>query len=153
MAFREEPELGTKDDPARPRLSQILDQGVLRVGYFPDSLPYAYFNRDEELVGLDVEMAHILGHELGVSLEFVPLDRSRLDQQLSTVYCDVIMSGFPVTTPRAAAMTSSAPYLHETLGFLVRDHRRRDFATRDSILAQTSLHIAIPRLDSITSAK
>ena len=147
--YREEPELSTEDDPARARLAQILDQGVLRVGYFPDSLPYAYFNRDEQLVGLDVEMAHILADELGVSLQFVPMARSRLNEQLHAVYCDVIMSGFPVTTPRAAAMTFSQPYLHETLGFLVRDHRRRDFVTRDAILAQTSLLVAIPAVDYI----
>ena len=44
------------DDPGRPRLEQILEAGTLRVGYLPNSLPYAYFNQEEELVGFDVEM-------------------------------------------------------------------------------------------------
>ena len=59
-------------------------------------------------------------------------------------HCDIIMSGFAVTTQRAAAMTYSEPYAHETFAFLVRDHRRADFTTRESILAQMQLRVAIP---------
>jgi hypothetical protein len=61
-----------------------------------------------------------------------------------TAYCDVVMSGFVVTTSRAATMAFSAPYLHETVAFLVPGHRRSDFATRESILAQEGLRIGIP---------
>ncbi len=142
--YRDPPQSTRPDDPARPRLEQILEAGALRVGYFPDSLPYAYFNREEELVGFDVEMAHILAEELGLELEFVPMDRTRVSEQLQDAYCDILMSGYPVTTRRAAAMTYLEPYAHETFAFLVRDHRRADFTTRESILAQTQLRVAIP---------
>jgi ABC-type amino acid transport substrate-binding protein len=143
---REEPATSPPVDPTRSQLEQIRERGVLRVGYFvADSLPYAYFNKAGELVGLDVEMAHILAEELGVTLEFVPADRFRLETQLQSAYCDVVMSGFLITTSRAATMAFSAPYLHETVAFLVPDHRRGDFATRESILAQTGLRIGIPQ--------
>ena len=142
---REESDTSPPVDPTRSQLEQIRERGVLRVGYFvADSLPYAYFNRAGELVGFDVEMAHILAEELGVMLEFVPADRFRLEAQLQSAYCDVVMSGFAITTPRAAAMALSAPYLHETVAFLVPDHRRGDFATRESVLAQTGLRVGIP---------
>jgi ABC-type amino acid transport substrate-binding protein len=107
-------------------------------------LPYVYLNQAGELVGLDVEMAHILAEELDVTLEFVPADRLQLWTQLESAYCDVVMSGFAITTPRAATMAFSAPYLHETVAFVVLDHRRSDFATRESILAQTGLRVGIP---------
>ncbi len=149
---REEPATSPPVDPTRSQLEQIRERGVLRVGYFvADSLPYAYFNKAGELVGLDVEMAHILAEELDVTLEFVPADRVRLETQLQSAYCDVVMSGFAITTPRAATIAFSAPYLHETVAFLVLDHRRSDFATRESILAQTGLRVGIPELTSFQS--
>ena len=58
-------------------LDRVRDRGILRVGYFDDSLPYAFFNRRGELVGLDVEMALQLARDLGVTAEFVPVDRAR----------------------------------------------------------------------------
>jgi Na+/H+-dicarboxylate symporter/ABC-type amino acid transport substrate-binding protein len=145
VVLREEPATSPPVDFTRPRLEQIRERGVLRVGYFAaDSLPYAYFNEAGDLVGLDVEMAYILAEELDVTLEFVPADRRRLATQLQNGYCDVVMSGLVITTARAATMTFSAPYMHATVAFVVADHRRGDFATRESILAQKELRIGIP---------
>ena len=52
---------------SRPVLESIRARGVLRVGYLGDSLPFAFFNAHGDLVGLDVELAHRLARELGVS--------------------------------------------------------------------------------------
>ena len=57
-------------------------RGVLRVGYFEDSLPYAFFNRRGELVGFDVEMALQLARDLGVTAELVPVEPTVLDDGL-----------------------------------------------------------------------
>ena len=53
------------------RLSTIGRRGTVRVGYLPDSLPFAFRNEDGEVVGFDVEMAHNLAGDLGVELEKV----------------------------------------------------------------------------------
>ena len=53
--------------PSLPPLETIRARGVLRVGYFPDALPFAFFNRAGDLVGFDVELAHDLARDLGVS--------------------------------------------------------------------------------------
>jgi ABC-type amino acid transport substrate-binding protein len=62
-----------RDQPVPPMpavttsvLDRVRDSRVLRVGYFEDSLPYAFFNRRGELVGFDVEMAFQPGRDLGV---------------------------------------------------------------------------------------
>ena len=69
--------------PLPPLTSSVLDRirqrGVVRVGYFEDSLPYAFFNRHGELVGFDVEMALQLARDLDVTAELVPIDRDILD--------------------------------------------------------------------------
>ena len=60
----------------------IRARGILRVGYLPDSLPYAFFNARGELVGFDVELAHQLAREMGVKLELVPVSRERFDEHM-----------------------------------------------------------------------
>ena len=62
-------------DPAAvtSTLDAIRARGSLRVGYLPDSLPYAFFNERGDLVGYDVELANRLAIELGVRLELVPV--------------------------------------------------------------------------------
>jgi ABC-type amino acid transport substrate-binding protein len=63
------------------------------VGYLRDRLPHAFINSEGQLVGLDIEMAHELARELGVKLEFYPLVRDKVAEQLNGGYCDIIMSG------------------------------------------------------------
>ena len=43
---------------SRPILARVRERGVLRVGYMPDALPFAFFNEKGDLVGLDIELAH-----------------------------------------------------------------------------------------------
>ena len=53
-------------------LDRVRERGRLRVGYFADSLPYAFTNDAGDLVGFDVDMALQLARDLGVQLELVP---------------------------------------------------------------------------------
>ena len=91
---------------------------------------------------------HRLAIELGVRLEFVPIERRRLDQSsgvaelLRQGYCDVIIGGIAVTTARAGLMQLSSPYLDETLGFVVPDGDRRRFESWDTIARRGPLTIA-----------
>ena len=48
-----------------PPLETIDARKVLRVGYLPDSLPFAFFNQAGDLVGFDVELAHRLARRDG----------------------------------------------------------------------------------------
>ena len=124
----------------------IRTRGILRVGYLPDSLPYAFFNARGELVGFDVELAHQLAREMGVKLELVPVSRERFDEHMLDGYCDLVMSGFAVTTDRASRTMMSNSYLDETWAFIVPDESREQFATWADIRAARALKIAVPNL-------
>jgi len=117
---------------------------VLRVGYLADSLPFAFFNRRGDLVGFDIELAHRLALEMNVTLAFVPVDRSRMSEQLADGYCDLVMSGVAVTTERARDVLLSDSYLDETVGLIVPDHERDRFATWQTIRERASLTIGVP---------
>jgi ABC-type amino acid transport substrate-binding protein len=124
-------------------METVRRRGALRIGYAVDSLPFAYFNRADDLVGFDVDLAHQLARELQVRLEFVPVDRDRLGEQLDAGDCDIVMSGIAVTTLRASRTLFSTSYLDETLSFVVRDHRRDEFSSWEEIRARSGLVLAV----------
>jgi Na+/H+-dicarboxylate symporter/ABC-type amino acid transport substrate-binding protein len=130
----------TSAPPAAPlpatqasRLEHIQTHKLLRVGYLPDNLPFAYFNGKGDLVGFDIEMAHLLARDLGVQLAFVPVMRDRMTEQVNEGYCDIVMSGTVITPERALEVTFSAPYTDATAAFVVPDHRLEEFSSRDAI--------------------
>jgi Na+/H+-dicarboxylate symporter len=126
-----------------PVLDAINRRRRLRVGYLPDSLPFAFFNELGDLVGFDIDLAHRLAAELKLGLEFVPVARDQLPDQLSTGYCDIVMSGVAVTTLRASRMLFSTSYLDETLALVVHDGVRDQFTSWSQIRARPHLTVAI----------
>jgi ABC-type amino acid transport substrate-binding protein len=114
------------------------------VGYMPDALPFSFFNERGDLVGFDVELAHRLASELGLRLEFVPVDREHLDDMVADGECDLIMAGVAVTTERASRELFSNPYLDETLSFVVPDEAREQFMNWSDIRARGAIKVAAP---------
>jgi len=129
-------ELPPAPDPAPAhgtRLSAILGSGRLRVGFDPDSLPWAFVSGRGEIVGFDAEMAHSLALQLGVRLEFVLLPRERWVEAVNSGVVDIVMSGTRASTRLAAQVAYSQPYSQEAIAFLVEDYRRDEFATIDGL--------------------
>jgi Na+/H+-dicarboxylate symporter/ABC-type amino acid transport substrate-binding protein len=137
---------GQEPPEASQQLAQIRARGVVRVGYLPDSLPYAFTNQKSELVGFDVEMAHHLARELAVAIEFVMIEEGSLAEAISAGAIDIVMSGIAMTTGRAEYLTFSAPYLEEHVAFVVADHARATFATLDHLRDMRRLRVAVPNV-------
>ena len=125
-------------------VDRVRQRGILRVGYFDDSLPYVYRSGAGELIGFDVEMAMQLAADLGVTAEFVLLPRAVLNTGLDPEECDIVMSGVVATTDRTIGVQFSASYLNETLAFLVPDHRVAAFSDWESIRSMAGLRVAVP---------
>jgi Na+/H+-dicarboxylate symporter/ABC-type amino acid transport substrate-binding protein len=125
-----------------PLRLNISARGSLRVGYLPDSLPFAYTNGRGALVGFDIDMAERLATDLGVGLSFVPL---RSPRDLADCSCDIVMSGVAVTTDRAATLALSPSYLDETLALVVPDADRAKFDSWSEIQAR-HVRLAVPDL-------
>jgi ABC-type amino acid transport substrate-binding protein len=130
-------------DRSVPALDRIRRRGFLRVGYFQDSLPFAFRNDQNHVVGFDIELAHMLARELGVGLEIVRVDKDKLPRLLDAGYLDTAMSALLLTTDRLGRMAFSNSYLDQTLGFLVQDHRREDFSSRQAIRRLESPRIGV----------
>ncbi len=111
------------------RLARIRERGTLRVGFVPESLPFAFVNESSEATGFDMELAHDLAGDLGVGLEVVRIDLDRVDAALELGHVDIVMSGLAVTPERSRRWRFSASPLDLTMALLVADHRRKEFAS------------------------
>ncbi|MEX1311352.1 MAG: transporter substrate-binding domain-containing protein, partial [Candidatus Sulfomarinibacteraceae bacterium] len=130
-------------DPSRSRLDLIRDRGLLRVGFLPDRLPFAFVNSEAQAVGFDLEMARVLAEDLGVGLELVRLGTDNHFASLNDGTCDLIMSGLILTPSKPLEARFSRPYLDQTLAFLTPDHRRREFANRNALQRSRDLRIGV----------
>jgi ABC-type amino acid transport substrate-binding protein len=133
-------------DPQTSRVREIRERGHLRVGYFEDSLPFAFVNEAGKLVGFDVEMAYALAEEMDVALDLVLIERAEVAAMLDAGYVDIVMCGLVVSLERAEDTGFSLPYMDQTLAFVVRDDRREDFGSREKVRALKELKIAAPNV-------
>lgn len=130
-------------DPERSRLEQVLERGVLRVGFQQDQLPFAFVNSEGRAVGFDLEMADHLATDLGVALELVRLERGLQTDRLVDGTCDIVMGGLVVTPSKALEVTFSQPYLDQILSVIVPDYRQKDFSSRKAIRKLETLRVGI----------
>jgi len=134
--------------PGQTRIEAIESSGVLRACYRQKAPPFTHFNSRNELVGFDVEMMNSLARGLGLTLEFVPLSAwfsgAAFAENLDSGYCDIVISRPAVSMANIADVAYTDPYTDLTLAFLVQDHRRREFNSREAINSNPDLRIACP---------
>lgn len=128
---------------AGTRLDRILRDGVLRIAYRPNNLPCSFLTRQGELVGFDMEMAHILAQDLGVELEFLPFEFEGLGRALDSGQVDMAMSCIASLPDRYAYASFSRSYLDLNLAFIVRDHQRELFTDLENLRGRKGLTIAM----------
>jgi polar amino acid transport system substrate-binding protein len=56
---------------AQTALDDVLKSKVLKVAVQTDSAPYGFVGTDLKPIGLDIEMASLIGKKLGVAVELV----------------------------------------------------------------------------------
>lgn len=127
-------------------VAKIKSRDVLRAGYIPDIVPFAFFNKDAELVGYDIQMAYDLAEVLNVSrIEFLPVDQRTLYDRVNNGSCDIIITGVPLV-PRIIGMGRfTSPYIDLHLAFLTKDYRKKDFESLEDVVRMKDLKIAIAR--------
>ena len=94
---------------SQSQVDEILKRGVLKVG-LDIFVPWAFKDKDGNLVGFEVDVATKLAQDMGVEVEFVPTEWSGIVPALLTGKFDVIIGGMGVTTERALKVNFSNPY-------------------------------------------
>ena len=134
----------SSEDQARPRLEIIRERGSIRVGYFSNTLPFAFRNDRDKVVGFDMEMIHQLANDLGLKLELTHIKNHKMEPQLlADGSVDITVGGRVITPERALDVNFSDPYTYHTAGFVLLDDRREEFAELEYINEMEQLNLGV----------
>jgi len=99
---------------------KVQETGILKVGLDPTYPPFELLT-NEELVGLDVDLANALGKELGVGIEFVYFGYDGLYDALLTGQADVLISALVIMPERTKDFAYSESYFNAGEILIVRN--------------------------------
>ena len=136
---------------AESRLDRIAASHTVRVCIWPDYYGITYRNpKTMQLSGIDIDMAHELGKDLGAKPEFVDSSFAKLIDDLATDQCDIAMFGVGMTPARQENLRFSPPYLASDIYAIATKTNRRvkgwdDIDTFGSVVAvaRGTLHEAV----------
>jgi ABC-type amino acid transport substrate-binding protein len=131
-----------------PRSGEVFDRisksKVLRVGYHPDTLPFCFENSFNQISGYDMAFAYELAHDLGCSLELIPINFSTLTEDLNQGLYDIAMSAVSITKDRLEKICFSDPYIDAQVVFVMRKKFRKEFPSLEAV--QLKPHVTIAAL-------
>ncbi len=144
------PKAISEADQAKNRLDVIRERGVIRIGYFSNTLPYSYRNNKGDLVGYDVEIINELAYDLNLKIEFSHLKQKEKGiDMLNDGRIDIILAGARAITPVSALkVTYTQAYIRHTAGIIVLDRSRDEFSSLEKINGIKNLNLAVPASDS-----
>lgn len=102
-------------------VEQIKDDGTVKIGVFSDKAPFGYVDSSGNYAGYDIEYGNRLAKDLGVNLEYVPVEAASRVEFLDTNKVDIILANFTVTPERSEKVDFANPYMKVSLGAVTPD--------------------------------
>jgi polar amino acid transport system substrate-binding protein len=97
-------------------LDEIKESGKIVIGVFSDKKPFGYVDENGEFQGYDVYFGNRIAKDLGVEVEYVPVEAASRVEYLLTAKVDIILANFTVTEERAEQVDFALPYMKVALG-------------------------------------
>lgn len=91
--------------------NEIEQKGKLVVGLDIAFPPMGFQDENNEIVGLDIDLAKAVAEELGVEAELKPIDWKAKEMELKSGKIDVIWNGYSISEERKKEVLFSEPYL------------------------------------------
>ena len=110
-----------KDDSHVRSLSEIKESGKVVIGVFSDKKPFGYVDANGDYQGYDVYLGNRLAKDLGVEVEYVPVEAASRVEYLLSNKVDIILANFTVTEERAEKVNFTLPYMKVALGVVSPD--------------------------------
>jgi len=95
---------------AQTALDDILKSKVLKVAVQTDSAPYGFVGTDLKPIGLDIDMAHLIGKKLGVPVELVIVVSASRIPALQTKKADLVIATLGKNPEREKVIDFTAAY-------------------------------------------
>ncbi|WP_027996688.1 ABC transporter substrate-binding protein [Simplicispira psychrophila] len=112
--------------PAANHLAQIQTTGQVRVCIWPDYYSISLRDpRTQQLSGIDIDLAHELGRDLGASVQFIDSSFARLVPDVLQERCDVAMFAIGIIPQRQQVLRFTRPYLaSDVMAITTRSNRK-----------------------------
>ena len=91
-------------------LTDITDKGVLKVAVPQDFPPFGSVGPDLKPRGYDIDMAELIGKDLGVTVELIPVTSANRIPFLNTGKAHLVISSLGKNPERAKVIDFSQPY-------------------------------------------
>ncbi len=104
-------------------LEKIISSGKIIVGTSADYPPYEFFlmnDKDNELVGLDIDIANVIGKELGVKVVIKNLIFHKLFSVLESGEVDLLIAGLNPTYARTRIADFSDIYYNAIQSLIIK---------------------------------
>lgn len=102
-------------------IDEIKSSGKIVIGVFSDKKPFGYVDENGAYQGYDVYLGNRLAKDLGVEVEYVPVEAASRVEYLVTAKVDIILANFTVTPDRAEKVDFALPYMKVALGVVSPD--------------------------------
>lgn len=113
--------LPEKGEPGPMPTVPEADGPVLRFGTSAVTEPFSYVAGDQQVIGLDIEVARRVAHRLGRRIEIVNMDFGAMIPALVAGKVDLIGACITITPERATRVLFSEPYFRGGLAALVAE--------------------------------
>ena len=98
----------------------VMDKDVIRVGTEATYPPFEYRNKDNQVVGYDIDIATLIGEKIGKKVEIVDMAFDGLIPALMTGKIDMVAAGMTNTAERKKKVNFSNVYYDIENAFVVR---------------------------------
>lgn len=120
------PQSSVAQNRANSRLDHVKADKVVKVCIWPDYYGITYRNpKTQQLSGIDIDMAHELGKDLAVAVQFVDSSFAKLIDDVTQDQCDVAMFAIGITPLRAEKLRFTHPHLASDIYAMTSKTNRR----------------------------
>lgn len=116
---------GSSDDSA--------ESDTLVVGLDDTFAPMGFRDEEGNLVGFDIDLANAVGEELGMTVEFKPIDWNAKETELEAGTIDCVWNGMSITPERKESMALSDKYLNNKIVLMTLADSSLDVTSADQL--------------------
>lgn len=97
-------------------VAQIKESGKIIIAVFSDKKPFGYVDENGIYQGYDVYFGNRIAKDLGVKVEYVPVEAASRVEYLVTGKVDIVLANFTKTPERSEKVDFALPYMKVALG-------------------------------------
>ena len=102
---------GGEKKAAAPAADKSAKPTKIVAGMDDTFAPMGFRDDKGEIVGFDIDMAKAVSKEIGIPIEFKPIDWASKETELESGRIDCIWNGFTMTPERQKALAFTKPYM------------------------------------------